>query len=246
MPALRAELIAVHGHRLRVGPWRSSPDIGQIALVGDGRPVTRGAVVQAIHHLRRNGFRRVLTGAVPAQDTGPFLEAGMHVRERLHLLRHDLERDTDAPRWATRRARRSDWDAVLELDAMAFDAFWRLDRAALEESIMATPIARFRVVGPNGANRRIGGSEVAGYAVFGWSGDRGYLQRLGVHPDHWGQGLGELLVRDGLAWLRRRGASAAYVNTQERNQRGLELYQRLGFTLEPHGLTVLELADAPA
>ncbi|MPY93527.1 MAG: GNAT family N-acetyltransferase [Acidimicrobiia bacterium] len=231
MPAGRAELIAVEGSRLRIGPWHGSSTVGQVALIGDELPLSSGAVRGAVARLVDLGYQSVNTGAVPELATAPFLDAGFTVHERLHLLAHRLREVERPPRGATRRAKRSDRRAVLAVDHAAFEPFWRLDEVALEESLQATPVSRFRVTEHDG---------VSGYAVFGWAADRGYLQRLAVRPDTWGHGLGELLVRDGLWWLQRKGASSALVNTQESNERGLRLYQRLGFVLEPHGLVVLE------
>jgi ribosomal protein S18 acetylase RimI-like enzyme len=239
MPAGRAELITEDGSRLRIGPWRGSTSIGHLTVLGDDVPTSPAAVAVALSRLAAQGYERVHTGALPELAIGAFLDAGFTVEERLHLLSHPLGEVARVPRGATRRARRSDRDAVLALDHAAFEPFWRLDAAGLEEALVATPVSRFRVTVEGG---------VTGYAVFGWAADRGYLQRLAVHPDAWGRGLGELLVRDGLRWLKRRGAHTALVNTQERNSRGLRLYQRLGFVLERHGLVVLHraLSRAPA
>lgn len=231
MPAGRAELLSVDGSRVRVGPWRGSTQVGQLALIGDDHAPTAAVVESATARLSELGYRHVHTGAVPELAIGPFLAAGYRVHERLHLLTHPLDDVPRVPRSATRRARRSDRAAVLTVDHAAFEPFWRLDAAGLEESLLATPVSRFRVTDDAG---------VSGYAVFGWAADRGYLQRLAVRPDRWGRGLGELLVHDGLRWLQRRGARSALVNTQERNHRGLRLYQRLGFVLERHGLVVLD------
>ena len=120
-----------------------------------------------------------------------------------------------------RRARRSDRAAALAVDARSFDPFWRLDPAGLDEAVDATPSSRFRVIdGPDG---------VVGYAVSGRAGARGFLQRLAVDPAVRGRGYGSALVVDGLRWMKRRGAARAMVNTQERNNDALRLYERLGF-----------------
>jgi ribosomal protein S18 acetylase RimI-like enzyme len=130
-----------------------------------------------------------------------------------------------------RRARRSDRGAALAVDARSFDPFWRLDSAGLDEAVDATPSSRFRVIdGPGG---------VAGYAVSGRAGARGFLQRLAVDPSARSRGYGSALVLDGLRWMKRRGAARAMVNTQERNNEALRLYERLGFRLQPGGLAVL-------
>ena len=82
---------------------------------------------------------------------------------------------------------------------------------------------------------------VVGYVVTGRSGDRGYVQRLAVDPTVRRAGIGAALVIDGLRWLRRRHTLSAVVNTQVANDGALALYRRLGFGLQPDGLTVLTL-----
>lgn len=236
LPSGRTEVLTIAGCRVRIGPWRGSPTTGLIALVGDEPPPTRQVVEEASTRLAQLGYLRANTGAVPEQSAEPFLDAGYHAHERLHLLTHPLAAVERVPRGATRRARRTDRPAVLALDRAAFEPFWQLDAAGLEDSLLATPVSRFRVTDHDG---------VTGYAVFGWAADRGYLQRLAVRPDAWGRGLGEVLVRDGLRWLQRRGAHSALVNTQEHNERGLRLYERLGFVLEHHGLLVLSADLGP-
>jgi ribosomal protein S18 acetylase RimI-like enzyme len=80
---------------------------------------------------------------------------------------------------------------------------------------------------------------VAGYAITGRAGPRGYLQRLAVDPSVQRQGIGAALVADGLRWLRRWGAREVLVNTQVGNGPALALYEALGFRLQPDGLAVL-------
>jgi ribosomal protein S18 acetylase RimI-like enzyme len=132
---------------------------------------------------------------------------------------------TAAPRPAAAPVARALFDrACAELDALAFDAFWRLDREGLRDARRATPVNRYRVA-LDDDNR------VTGYAVTGRAGPTGYLQRLAVHPDQHHRGFGTALVLDGLRWARRRGATSTLVNTQMSNS-ALALYQSLGF-VEP-------------
>jgi GNAT superfamily N-acetyltransferase len=165
------------------------------------------------------------------------------VTEHLHLLSHDLRvlPGAEPPDGALRRSYRSDRERVLELDRLAFDPFWRLDDSGLDEALAATPHTRFRVAmtppGGNGGVAVVG--TVVGYAITGRAGRRGYLQRLAVHPDAQGQGLGLLLVADALRWLRRWRTDRAMVNTQLANDRALALYEGVGFRREPSGLSVL-------
>ena len=115
---------------------------------------------------------------------------------------------------------------MLEVDGLAFDRFWRFDTTGLADARTATPHARFRVAAI--------GSEVVGYHVTGRAGTLGYLQRLAVHPDRHGHGIGTALVGDSLDWCHRKGCRSVLVNTQEANQRALSLYEHLGFRLRAH------------
>ena len=215
------------------------------------------AILPCLERLRAQGYERAITSALALEEQAGFVEAGFTVHEHLHLLAHRFDatqpdagspatpgrpsrglrrrgtQTLDSTTTATqlRRARRGDRPAVLRIDGLAFDAFWRFDHDGLREALTATPVARFRVA----CDR-----EVVGYAVTGRSHDRGYLQRLAVHPDRQHEGIGRSLVLDALTWLRRRGTTSVLVNTQESNTAALALYQDLGFTREPHGLDVLE------
>ncbi|HVM52380.1 MAG TPA: GNAT family N-acetyltransferase [Acidimicrobiales bacterium] len=230
---MRSEVVRRGHERLRVGPWRGDDRIAYIAPVGDAIPPTAAMVQHACEILQHRGFERALTGALAERERLGFERVGFQPHEELHLLAHDLQ-DLPPPGQAPhRRAWPPDRPRALAVDAAAFPPFWRLDRDGLRDAIGATSIARFRVA-------TVGG-EVVGYAVTGRSGERGYLQRLAVHPDHAGNGIGRTLVIDGLRWLKRRRARQAVVNTQHGNERALSLYQHLGFRLQPSGLLVLAL-----
>lgn len=190
--------------------------------------------------LAERGYRSVVTGALARREQLGFLEDGFAVHEELHLLAHDMGDLPEAPTlpggMRLRRGHRWDRSRTLDVDGLAFPPFWRLDAAGLEEALAATPQARYRVAA---------GREVAGYAVAGRAGSRGYLQRLAVTPEASGQGLGTALVVDALRWMQTRRVERAVVNTQVANDRALGLYLHLGFRLQPSGLAVLTrpLAD---
>lgn len=216
--------------RLRVGTWRGDGSVAYVAPVSE-RPPSAPLVRHACVVLAERGYREILTAALAENERGGFIAAGFEVRDSLHLLSHDLGQLPPTGRTSLRRGRKAHRPAALAVDGAAFPPFWRLDDAGLTEALTATPSARFRVAV---ADRR-----VVGYAVTGRAGRRGYLQRLAVHPSCQGRGIGRDLVADSLAWLARRGSTAAVVNTQVENERALALYQAMGFCLQPSGLEVL-------
>jgi ribosomal protein S18 acetylase RimI-like enzyme len=225
--------------RLRIGPWRGESTTAYVVPLPEAGPLTSAGVRRCLEQLRASGFRAALTAALAPPDQSPFADAGFVVHERLHLLARDLE-DLPAAAGQMRRSWRRDRAQVLEVDAAAFPPFWRLDGAALDDAVAATPSARFRVTVDHS-----GDPALTGYAITGRAGPRGYLQRLAVRPAAEGRGIGTALVVDGLQWLKRRGADQVLVNTQVGNERAVRLYEHLGFRHRPDGLAVLrvELTD---
>lgn len=232
------DTVSADGVRIRVRPWRGRSDTAECLAAPIGSIVSPRLVRQAVDHARHRGFDMAVTPALPPYEWRPYVDAGFHERERLHLLGHDLL-DVPAPGdHRLRRAGRRDLTRIVAIDNAAFQPFWRLDADGLREAERATPASRLRLA--------VDGS---GYALVGRAGDRGYIQRLAVTPDAQGQGLGGALAVDGLRWLRRWRVREALVNTQVSNGRAVDLYQRLGFRIRPGGLAVLEIdlhTPAPA
>ena len=224
--------LTVDSARVRAGSWRGSTELAYLVPLSGAATLTPAALERIRGGLRDRGFTQVVTAAVGPSERDVLRADGFAEHERLHLLRHDLRTLPDAPARVLGlvRARRADRPAILDVDSRTFEPFWQLDLDGLIESIQATPASRVRVI------RR---PDVAGYAVTGRAGKQGYLQRLAVAPEQQGRGLGVAFVADGLHWLRRRGADACWVNTQEANEAALSLYEKLGFVPAAHQLTVL-------
>jgi ribosomal protein S18 acetylase RimI-like enzyme len=231
--AATTTVVRIAGTTVRIAPWPADPRTAQLTVLpGDFAPtaaVVRGALAEAA----ASGFRAAVTGALGEAERAPFLDAGLAARAWLHLLERSLDAvPAPAERAVLRRIRRSEWPALAAVDASAFDPFWRLGIEGIIDARRATPSNRLRV-----ATRR--DDTIVGYAVFGRSGARGFVQRIAVDPAAHGRGIGTTLLLDGLRWLADRGAVSALVNTQIGNDRALQLYRRIGFRLLDEQLAVL-------
>jgi len=220
-----------------VTPWQGHAFIALIGPSRAQRSPTPSEILACIEALRQRGVTQAVTPALSAFEAEPFFQAGFTQHEALHLLARYIDTEPPKPTHRLRRGRPWDRPRVLELDSKAFEQFWQFDSFSLKEARRATPAHRFTVAVADG--------DVTGYAVTGRAGGRGYLQRLAVDPNLHGQGIGSSLVHDCLRWLHRKGVGMALVNTQERNTRALELYERLGFVRQREGLLVLRW-DEPA
>jgi ribosomal protein S18 acetylase RimI-like enzyme len=226
---VKTQSIRFRGGVARVAAWHGQPDVASVALQYRGAP-SISEVEQLVDELRTAGYRAVVTNALAPGTSLPFVDCGFAVRGRLHLLSHDFNDLPVGPTRRTRRAAARDRTAALAVDAAAFDDFWTLDEVGLDQASRATPRWHMRVTR---------GPSVVGYGLFGRAERTGYVQRLAVHPDAQGSGLGLALLCDGLRWMRLRGARSAFVNTQDDNARALQLYERAGFQRLPVGLCVL-------
>ncbi|MDW3220319.1 MAG: GNAT family N-acetyltransferase [Acidimicrobiales bacterium] len=230
--------LTVDNARFRAGSWRTRRDLAYLVPLSPAHTLTVQALGKARAELGARGFADVVTAAVAPAEKAALMRDGFVEHEHLHLLKHDLTGLPPAAGWWRRRTsspsvergRTADRPAVLELDARTFDDFWQLDGDGLDDAMDATPVSRLRVIRD---------PAIIGYAVAGRAGTQGFLQRLAVDPDRQGAGLGAMLVHDALHWMRRRGATVGWVNTQEANERALGLYRHLGFRPADHNLTVM-------
>jgi GNAT superfamily N-acetyltransferase len=191
-------------------------------------------VRHCLRTLSRQGYTRVVTGALSPLEQAGFLAAGFDVEEHLRLLAIELSDDLPPvpPGPQIRRVPRWRRPEVLAVDRAAFMEFWQFDSVALLDALRATPSVRFRMIVASTG-------EAAAYAICGRSGGRGFVQRLAVRPDVQRSGTGARLLLDGLQWMRRHAVVRAVVNTQVGNDAALSLYLKTGFKEEPTGLSVL-------
>ena len=226
--------------RARTGPWRGQRHVAVLTPLPDAPPPSADFLRRCLATLAGRGYTRVVTSALSPLEQAGFLAAGFGVEERLHLLGIDLGGHLPPVPPGARLVRPGGGrrGEVLAVDNAAFSPFWRFDDRGLADALAATPRTRYRAALDESGS-------VAGYAICGRAGRRGFVQRLAVDPARQGAGTGRRLLLDGLWWLRRRGAERAVVNTQLENVAALGLYRAVGFVDEPAGLSVLS-TDLPA
>jgi ribosomal-protein-alanine N-acetyltransferase len=113
----------------------------------------------------------------------------------------------------------TDLEDVLTIDRLAFSPEWRLDQASLEHAFSHSAIARIGV----------SFNEVLAYSITNAVFGSGHLNRLAVHPNLWGQKLGEQMLWDLNTRCCEHNITHLTVNTQANNTRSIALYQRAGF-----------------
>ncbi|MEZ5381479.1 MAG: GNAT family N-acetyltransferase [Microthrixaceae bacterium] len=230
----RSSILAWRGQRFRVTPWRGEGSIAHVAVDARGSHPSVDGVARCVDRVGQAGFDRILTAALHDEDLAPFLHHGFQPVEQLVVLAHDLHELPPAPSYRMRSFRLRHRPQVLGVDGRAFEEFWQLDDAGLDEAFGATPRARGRYIRD--------GTSLLAYSIVGVSGTEAFLQRLAVDPQHQGVGMGRALTADALEWAVGRGAKVAFVNTQATNAAALGLYSRLGFQRRQAPLTVLELS----
>ena len=87
--------------------------------------------------------------------------------------------------------------------------------------------------------------EIAAFNMVHRSGSEGWMGPLAVRPDRQGEGLGSVMVRTGIEWLRAQGATTIGLETMPRTMDNIGFYSALGFLPGRLTLTVT-LEAAPA
>lgn len=225
--------VTERGEAVVLEEWRSHLDV----LAMRGLWCSGGRVADLVAQVSRlaadQGYGRVLSPLV-AEELAPLYErAGMAVRESIVTLRLEgrgerAVEDRPVPGVALRRARADDLGELVRLDAECFDEFWRYDAVHLSRYL-----AEDRVVvaeGPGGA---------IGYTLATVVRGSGTLGRLAVRPSERRRGVGEMLLRDALAYLVRTGAGSVSLCTQEDNAASRALYRGIGMTELPGRLVFM-------
>ena len=86
--------------------------------------------------------------------------------------------------------------------------------------------------------------EIAAFNMVHRSGVEGWMGPLAVRTEHQGSGVGKEVVEQGIAWLKREGATVIGLETMPRTMDNIGFYSALGFV--PGRLTITLTVDAAA
>ena len=91
---------------------------------------------------------------------------------------------------------------------------------------------------------RDGRGEIAAFNMVHRSGVEGWMGPLAVRTEYQGSGIGKEVVEQGIAWLKREGATVIGLETMPRTMDNIGFYSALGFI--PGRLTITLTLDAAA
>lgn len=80
--------------------------------------------------------------------------------------------------------------------------------------------------------------QVVAFNIVHHSGSEGWMGPLCVRPDHQGAGLGSVIVRAGMAWLRKQQVRVIGLETMPRTVDNIGFYSALGFVPGPLTITL--------
>lgn len=120
-----------------------------------------------------------------------------------------------------RPMRQEDLTAVSDIDALCFEEPWPPRSFAYE---LTTTYSVCLVA--EGGDKQILGAIVVWVIV-----DEAHIATIAVHPDHQNQGVGAVLLAEGLIRAAERGAVMSMLEVRVSNQPALALYYRFGYHL---------------
>lgn len=185
-------------------------------------------------HLAELSGHGVYSPAVFGSSARIWEKSGYRPAFELDMMERSLNQGTAAPASPVTETAVPYWSDLMSIDLAAFTGFWRMSEAGLREAAGAATKSAVFTVEDDG--------ETIGFAVVGIQWGVSYLQRIAVHPDHVGSGLGTDLVRASIAWARHTSAPVMVLNVRPENSRAIALYEKEGFSKTASPLQVLRYA----
>ena len=167
---------------------------------------------------------------------GVWEDAGFKPFRQLLLMERDLSFAVQEPSMRVRTGSEIEWRDALKLDDLAFDPDWQIGRMGLSDAREATPTSTFLTIHD--------GASLLGFSIVGVAQSVSYLQRIAVHPEAQGHGVGRALLRASLLWAKTERATTMLLNTQLDNHGAARLYKTERFEALPQHLVLLRATPA--
>ncbi|MBS3975007.1 MAG: GNAT family N-acetyltransferase [Actinobacteria bacterium] len=203
-----------------VDNWREHLNILAILGVWGGNAHFRGLVKAAYSTARAMGYAQILSPPVPKSLAKDYESLGMNVRETMLVIEFDAD---EAEQCASelpsgiliRPAVAEDIPTILRLDHRCFEPFWAYDIPKLVSALVGQ---RFMVGEEDGV--------IIGYTLSTLECGSGSIGRIAVEPESRRKGVGSVLFRDAVSFLRRAGVDTVHLCTQAENAPSRALYSR--------------------
>ena len=179
---------------------------------------------QLTNHLIKRGVRYLYYSGNDMQKD--WLRDVLLMRQfSLHRLLYSYDKydygvpSTGNPNVNLRSVEKRDIPALLAIEAVCFEDFWRYDALSFEDIASTHPY--FVVAELHG--------KVVGYQFNALEDEYGYLVRIAVHPSASRQGIGVRLMSAAIEFFQQAHSLRIMLNSQDDNVRAHRLYEWFGF-----------------
>lgn len=203
------------------GRWRRRREIGSVEYLrarGNRRPL----LLHLEEQLRSERARLLVVGtSEQTNDLGFYLGEGFElIDEIVRYQRQGTRVDGREPIFPIRPLTPQDRPGLVAVDHASFPWLWWNSEEEFSWYLDLPGVE---------AHVALDETRVIGYTGFTITGQQGHLDRLAVHPDYQGRGVGADLVRYTLACMARHRVDRVALTTQVDNFRSANLYRALGF-----------------
>ena len=205
------------------GPGRGLRGLFPVALADQRWPDRRAALIEALvaAYEARHARLIVLNDREAQHNIQPYLALGFEPIDDVVLYRKpDVQAPAPGGRLRLRPLRLDDLPRLMALEQQVFPWLWWY---GIDEWMLITMLSGVETY------LAYADGDLVGYETHTIRGDRGHLDRIGVHPDRQGEHLGEELLLRAIARLRALGGRDVGLSTQRDNVRAQALYAKYGF-----------------
>ena len=212
------------------GYWRRRPDVATVVELASGRYRTE-LVAELVRSAQRIGCELVVGEAHEGDGMAAFWrEIGFEPVDLIVEYERLGRIYVDPPSVGFRLYRPEDLRPLIDLERRSFPWLWWNSTAELARYGEAPESEVWVLDG--------GAGQLAAYVGITIRGTHGHLDRVAVAPDHRRGGIGTALVTHALGRFAVQGVTRVTLTTQHDNVRAQPLYERTGFRLTRHRLTI--------